>query len=89
MQGVLQLAHIARPGRAQQRLRVLGGQRARRQAVGLGVFGDEMVGERDDVAGALAQRRQLQVDDVEAEEQILAEAAIADSLRRGCGWRSR
>ena len=41
-----------------------------------------MVGECHDIARALAQRRQLEVDDVEAEQKILAEADVADGLRK-------
>ena len=39
-----------------------------------------MLDQQRDVAGALAQRRQLDVDDAEAEEEVLAEAAALDVL---------
>ena len=37
-----------------------------------------MLGQRDDVAGALTERGELEIDDVQAEQQILAEAALPD-----------
>ena len=67
MQSVLEFANVAGPGRAQQGLPCLAGQIAGGHAIDLGVFDDEMIGESDGVAGALAQRWQPQVDDVEAE----------------------
>ena len=51
------------------------GKRTVRQAVHLGVAARVVVGQGRDVAGALAQRRQAQADDVEAEVEVLAEAA--------------
>jgi hypothetical protein len=54
---------------------------ARGQPVHLRVVVREMLPERGDVAAALAQRRQAEADDIEAEEQVFAEAAGAD-LRR-------
>src|SRR5260370_13099101 len=51
-----------------------------RDAVGGGVFLGEMLGQRLDVLRPLAQRRDAKVDDVEAEVEILAEAALADLL---------
>jgi hypothetical protein len=39
---------------------------------------DERVGEEEDVTGALAQRRHRDRDDVDAVEQVLAEATLFD-----------
>ncbi len=78
--GVLELAHVARPAVEHQGAARLGRQRTRGDAVGGGVFLDEVLGELDHVGRALAQRRDLQVDDVEAEEEVLAELACAHRL---------
>ena len=80
VQGVFEFADIARPGRAEEGLAGVLGERARRQAVGLRIFCDEVIGERDDVTGTFAQWRQFEVHDVEAEQQILAEAAVANGI---------
>jgi hypothetical protein len=45
----------------------------------LGVLLEEVVGEERDVLGALAQRRQVDLDRVESEEEILAELAVVTS----------
>ena len=50
---------------------------------------DEVLGQREDVAGPLAQRRQAQVHHVEAVEQVLAERAVAAPPGPGRGWRWR
>ena len=42
----------------------------------------EVLGERQHVLGAIAQRRQHHLDDVEAIEEILAERALAHALRQ-------
>src|SRR5579859_947449 len=75
--GVFELAHIAAPDMADQHAARRIAQRALRQTVQLGIFLDEVPGQRLDVERTLAQGRQAQIDDVEAEEQILAERALA------------
>ena len=40
----------------------------------------EVLGQRQDVLGAVAQRRQVDVDDVQPVEQVLAEAAVRQAL---------
>ncbi len=77
MDGVFQLANIAGPAVQRQRLARLGRERPHRYAIGVGVFLGEELRELDHVGGPLAERRQLQVDDVEAEQQVLAEGAGA------------
>ena len=51
-------------------------QRPVGDAVGQGVLLGEVLGQGQDIARPLAQRRQLQVHDVEAVEQVLAERAL-------------
>src|SRR5207249_3142235 len=75
---VIQLADVARPRMIEQRL-----QRPRLEAgdvlpVPLRVLPEEVVGERGDVLAPLAKRRQLNLDRVQPEEQVLAEAARRD-----------
>src|SRR5262249_18490611 len=43
-------------------------------------MGDEILGEQDDVVAALAQRRHVDRDGVEAVEQVAAELALARAL---------
>ena len=50
---------------------------------------EEVVDERRDVLDALAQRRHVQLDDVEAVEEVLAERALGHHLLRGRGWSRR
>ena len=77
---VLELADIAGPGVGEQQPAGLGRERPRRQPVLLGEAGGEVVGEQADVGGALAQRRDPQGDDVEAEVEVLAKAAGGNGL---------
>ncbi len=78
--GVLQLADIAGPVQA---LELLGGAGAEDLGLAtqlLGRLGEE-VGHQDGyVLAALPQRRQVDTDDVEAVEQVLAEAPLADQF---------
>ncbi len=74
---ILQLADIARPAIALHALQRRRLQRFQRQALARRL-GEEMAGEIADVFGALAQRRQAQRHDIEAEEQVLAEQALLD-----------
>ena len=75
---VAQLAHVARPGVAQQGA--------------LGAFiqplarGQEVARQRQDVARALRQRRQPQFDPVEPVEQVLAELHLRRSAWTGRRW---
>ncbi len=64
-----------------QALRLLR-QRANGQAVRVRVFADEVGGEGEDIVLALTQRRNLQVDDVQAIEKVFAEAASRTSSAR-------
>jgi hypothetical protein len=80
LDGVLQLADVAGPGVAGQL-----GAGGVAEAGDLGVVlldeaAQEVLGEQQGVAAAQAQRRQLDVHDVEAIIKVLAEAALADVL---------
>ena len=77
-QGVAQLADVAEPG---QRLQEAQRLRQQRQAPRLEAA-QEVLGQRLDVLGPLAQRRQVDLEDVEAEEQVVAEAALGDAARQ-------
>src|SRR5664280_3045060 len=80
MQRVFQLAHIARPAVDVERAARFRRQRAHLQAVGLGIFLDEILRQFGDVGRALAQRRDFQVHHVEAEPEVLAEFALAHGV---------
>ena len=77
MQRVFQLADVARPARGVERAARVDRQRPHGQTIGLGIFLDEVRGQFADIGRALAQRRNLQVHDVEPEHQIFAERAGA------------
>ena len=74
---VLEFAHVARPAVLQKQLPGLIGQAVDRLAHLGGDAGDEMVGEQEDVVAALAQGRQDDVDDAQAEIEVLTEGAAA------------
>src|SRR5262249_23312518 len=74
---VLELAHVAWPRMGGQRRFRLGGEREAAARLGCATR-QEVAREREDVLGALAQRRQLDGDDVQPEEEILAEASRRD-----------
>ena len=80
MHGVFQFADIAGPRIALQFPRRVRRNRFVRNIVGVREFLREMFGERHDVTRSLCQRRQAQVDDIEAEIQIFAELTVFDSL---------
>ena len=67
-----------------------GGREALDRAVELvGVLGEERLGDDEHVVAALAERREPEVDDVEAVVEVLAEAARRGSRPRGSGWSRR
>ena len=77
LQGVFQLAHVARPGVLQQRLAGAFGE----QLVGVFMGGaalNEAARQRQDVLAAFAQRRNVQRQHVQAIEQVFAEAPLGD-----------
>ena len=71
---VAQFAHIARP--------IVGQQRGNRFIAEAQRRAQEIFGQRQDVLGPLGQRRQGDLDDVQAIEQILAETPFADQRRQ-------
>ena len=80
MHGVLELAHVAPPSMAPKLLARRVRERQRRYAIGVGIFGGEVLGQELDVLGPVSQGRNLDVDHVEPVEQILPHGAIADGL---------
>ena len=84
---VVQLAHVARPGVLEQRLQRRGVEAGRRACGSAAAcWRRKWCGQRRDVLAPLAQRRQVDLDGVEAEEQVLAEAARGHLLRAGRRW---
>ena len=79
--GGAQLSHVARPVVADEGFQGVGGQLAQRFVVILGRFAQEVDGEQRDVPAAVAEGREVELDDVEAEEEVLAEIAFGDHLR--------
>jgi hypothetical protein len=77
---VLQLAHVARPAVLQQLVARPLGEALDARVVLLDEPLEEVLGQQQRVAAAQAQRRHLDVDDVEAVVQVLAELALADRL---------
>ena len=80
LDGVLEFAHVAGPVVIDQGAQGVGGEAARAEAVLVRVEVEEVLGEQGNVFAAGAQRRQIDGDDVEAVEEIFAEAAVADFL---------
>src|SRR5690606_34091195 len=80
LDGVLELADVAGPAPGLQGLHGLGREAVERLAVLRAVPDEEVLGEQRDVAVALAQRRQVHADDVQAVEEVLPEAARLDLL---------
>src|SRR5882724_4891895 len=78
LHAVLELADVPRPGVGEEPLRHRRREAAHRLRDLPGVMVDEALREEEDVAPAHAQRRQLDADDVQAEVQILAQAALLD-----------
>src|SRR5438067_3158839 len=77
---VFQFADVARPSVIHQRTQGLGSDVFDRLAVLQGEFLDEIFHQQRNVFLAFAQRRQIHGDDVEAIEEILAEATFFDAL---------
>ena len=81
---MIELAHIALPRILEQRLH--GGRIEALQvfAVTLGVDAEEVRRQHGNIFTALAQGRQVNLDGVETEQQILAEAARGNFLCKVC-----
>src|SRR5688572_1876439 len=80
LDGVLELAHVAGPAVADQQMVGRRRDRPHAAAVALVELGEEMVAEQRHVFRALAQRRHLQRDRVDAEVEVLAQAAVAQRV---------
>ena len=80
MDGVFQLTHVALPAVRGQHSPCIGGDRAQRHPIGGGIFLGEMLRQFEDIGRAFAQGRYLQVDDIEPEQQVLAERAFAHGI---------
>ena len=86
---VLELAHVAGPGVALERAQRLGLEAPRPATRLVARAREEGLGEQPDVLAALAQRRQRDRHDVDAVEEIGAEAALRRPRARGRGWSRR
>src|SRR3546814_1289307 len=80
MHRVLQFADVAAPRVAPQKFARGIADRAPRDVVRFRIDLDEVPGEQIDIERALAECRQSDADDVQAEEEILAEIAVLDRL---------
>ncbi len=73
-----QLSHVAWPSVQHQELHGFLGQSEVALAVFHGVLAQVVVGQHRNLDAAFAQRRDVQADDVEAVEEVFAEAALRD-----------
>src|SRR5690242_11496584 len=77
---IAHLAHIPRPGIAQEDVHGRSAQLASLLAVGRTEFVEEIAGQRGDVLLALSQRRHKEGDDIEPVKKILAKCTARDFL---------
>ena len=82
MQGVFQLANIARPGVLHQPCQRLRGQTTSRAAQAAGVEREKMVRQYGNILATLAQRRQRDEGDIQAIVEVFAETTLADGLHQ-------
>ena len=80
LEDIVQFADVARPGVREQRVPRIVVETGRRAAHGLPEIHEESLGKQRDVADALTQGRQRNVEDLEAIEQIFAERAAGHRL---------
>ena len=78
MHGVFELAHVAAPAVRDEKLQRRLRDRLRRHLVDLGVLLDEELGQGGDIVRPLAQRRDVQMENVEAEQEVLAKVTLGD-----------
>src|ERR1017187_2070524 len=81
LHGVIQLAHVARPGVGQQRLDGGFVKPRQRLAVVFGMLAQKLAGQNRDILAPVAQRGQAELDGVQAEQQILTEPALGNFFR--------
>src|SRR5438045_2581687 len=77
---VRQLAHIARPAVSEQALPAALGNRLVRHTMALLQARQQRLGQLQDVAAALAERRKMKAEEVESMKQIFTESAFGDDL---------
>jgi hypothetical protein len=83
---VTQLADVSRPGVFEHHLDGAGVEAGQLFAIALRVAAQEVHGQQRDVFAALAERRQVNLDGIETEEQVLAEASGGNfALQAGVG----
>ena len=75
LDGVIELADVARPWMIEERLECRGFETGQRLAVTLGMLPEKIRGERRDVFAPLPQRRQANFDGVDPEQQVLPETS--------------
>ena len=88
LHGVREFPDIAGPAVGDQELLCVGRQRARREEIIGARVSEEVLGEREDVATAVAQGRQLERDDGETVVEVLPEATVSrrpPEVHAGCG----
>src|SRR5258708_35988746 len=75
---MVQFADVARPGMLLQSLRGRRIETGDALAVALGIVQKEMACKQRDILAPLAQRRKMDLDGIQAEEQVLAETSSCD-----------
>ncbi len=78
---VFELAHVAGPAVAAHGLKCSGGEVDFGDGVAFGEIGGEFLGQKADVAAALAQRRDVDLHGREAVEEVFAEASFGDGAQ--------
>ncbi len=89
LERVAQLADVAGPVVPEQRLPGVAREARRRPCERSADVLQQRLAERQDVVGALAQRRDRDVEHLQPIEQVLAEVAAFHGLRAGRGWSRR
>ena len=84
LDGVAQLPDVARPGAGRELIEHVVPER--RRAAGQVQEAEEMAGQGRDVLAPVAERRNPDREDAEAEEEVLAEFARRPSARPAAGW---
>src|SRR5262245_34934856 len=82
LDGMLELAHVARPAVVEQHAEGRLGNFRLGDAVLTGVLLEEVVNEKRDVLGAIAKRGQLDREDVQPVEKIVAKSSLAHFARQ-------
>ncbi len=75
---IFKLPNVARPAVAVERVENFARKRARTTSILLACSRDELARERQDVVATLAQRMQIEWNDLQAIEQVLAESTASN-----------